>query len=110
MNQHAENEALATPIEIAVTNEEVIACFRTGAKGLFSSEYLKFDLFCTSIRCVFSGEIWASNKFVGHMAKPLSGRASRYIYDSKGRPLLTKREQQIFAFISRWLEQPQTGG
>jgi DNA-binding NarL/FixJ family response regulator len=86
---------------------EVISFFGAGAKGLVSSEDLKFDLLCKSIRCVFQGQIWASNKFVRHMASSLAGQQTQELTDAKGKPLLTKREQQVLHLLAEGLSNQQ---
>jgi DNA-binding NarL/FixJ family response regulator len=82
---------------------EVIALFRSGAKGLLSNEDLNFDLLCKSIRCVHQGQIWASNEQLVYLVSSLAHPRSREVTDSYGRRLLTTREQQVLHLLAEGL-------
>jgi len=82
---------------------EVIALFRAGVRGIVSSLDLRFDLLCKAIRCVYQGEVWASNEQVLHLVSSLSNPLARQVTDSQGKALLTSREQQVLHLLSEGL-------
>jgi DNA-binding NarL/FixJ family response regulator len=79
---------------------EVISLFRAGAKGIFSSADLRFELLCKCIRCVHQGQIWAKNELLVHLVSSLSHPKSTNVIDRHGKPLLTTREQQVLHLLS----------
>jgi DNA-binding NarL/FixJ family response regulator len=79
---------------------EVISLFRAGVRGIFCSADLRFDLLCKSIRRVHQGHIWASNEQLAYLVSSVSRPKSTDATDSKGRPLLTAREQQVLHLLS----------
>lgn len=79
---------------------EVISLFRAGAKGIFGSADLRFDLLCKCIRCVHQGQIWAKNELLAHLVASLSHPRSTNVIDRHGKPLLTTREQQVLHLLS----------
>jgi DNA-binding NarL/FixJ family response regulator len=80
--------------------EDVTSLFRSGAKGIFCTADLKFDLLCKSIRCVQQGQIWVKNELIAHLVSSLSMPKSRDVTDSQGKPLLTTREQQVLHLLA----------
>lgn len=81
-------------------HSEAVALFRAGARGIFGSLELRFDLLCKAIRCVHQGQIWASNPLLNHLVNSLSRPRSRDVTDSQGRPLLTAREQEVLNLLA----------
>jgi DNA-binding NarL/FixJ family response regulator len=79
---------------------EVISLFRAGAKGIFGSADLRFELLCKCIRCVHQGQIWAKNELLAHLVSSLSHPRSTNVIDRHGKPLLTTREQQVLHLLS----------
>jgi DNA-binding NarL/FixJ family response regulator len=79
---------------------EVISLFRAGVRGIVCSADLRFDLLCKSIRCVHDGQIWASNEQLAYLVSSVSRPKSTDVTDSKGRPLLTAREQQVLHLLA----------
>jgi DNA-binding NarL/FixJ family response regulator len=79
---------------------EVISLFRAGVRGILCSAELRFDLLCKSIRCVHQGQIWASNEQLAYLVSSVSRLKSTDVTDSKGRPLLTVREQQVLHLLA----------
>jgi DNA-binding NarL/FixJ family response regulator len=65
-----------------------------------SSLDLRFDLLCKAIRCVYQGEVWASNEQFLYLVSSLSNPLAREITDSHGRALLTSREQQVLHLLA----------
>ncbi|WP_158944180.1 response regulator transcription factor [Granulicella sp. S190] len=79
---------------------EVISLFRAGAKGIFGSADLRFELLCKCIRCVHQGQIWAKNELLVHLVSSLSHPKSTNVIDRHGKPILTTREQQVLHLLS----------
>jgi DNA-binding NarL/FixJ family response regulator len=79
---------------------EVISLFRAGVKGIVCNEDMRFDLLCKSIRCVYHGQIWASNEQLAHLVSSVSRPKSTNVTDSHGKPLLTAREQQVLHLLA----------
>jgi DNA-binding NarL/FixJ family response regulator len=79
---------------------EVISLFRAGVRGILCSDDLRFDLLCKSIRCVYQGQIWASNEQLTHLVSSVSRPKSTDVTDAHGRPLLTAREQQVLHLLA----------
>jgi DNA-binding NarL/FixJ family response regulator len=79
---------------------EVISLFRAGAKGIFTTNDLRFELLCKCIRCVYQGQIWAKNELFAHLVSSLSHPRSTNVIDRQGKPLLTTREQQVLHLLS----------
>jgi DNA-binding NarL/FixJ family response regulator len=81
-------------------HEESIALLRVGAKGIFCIKDLRFDLLCKSVHCVYQGQIWADNDLVRYMIETLSRPQSREVTDSRGKKLLTAREQEVLHLLA----------
>lgn len=79
---------------------EVISLFRAGVRGILCSTNLRFELLCKSIRSVQEGQIWASNEQLAYLVSSVSRPKSTDVTDSKGRPLLTAREQQVLHLLA----------
>jgi DNA-binding NarL/FixJ family response regulator len=79
---------------------EVISLFRAGVRGILCSADLRFDLLCKSIRSVHQGQIWASNEQLAYLVSSVSRPKSTDVTDSKGKPLLTAREQQVLHLLA----------
>jgi DNA-binding NarL/FixJ family response regulator len=79
---------------------EVISLFRAGAKGIFVSADLRFELLCKCIRCVYQGQIWAKNELLVHLVSSLAHPKSTTVIDRHGKPLLTAREQQVLHLLA----------
>jgi DNA-binding NarL/FixJ family response regulator len=80
--------------------KETIALFRAGAHGIVSGSDLQFDLLCKSIRCVYDGQIWANNELLKHLVASLGHPRLGDITDSRGKLLLTNREQQVLQLLA----------
>ncbi len=79
---------------------EVISLFRAGVKGIICSLNLRFEMLCKSVRCVHEGQIWASNEQLAYLVSSVSHPKSTDVTDSRGRPLLTAREQQVLHLLA----------
>jgi len=84
----------------APDREEVVNAFRSGARGLFSFSDSPFRLLCKCIQTVHQGQIWASNEQVGYLVDAVTQVPSLRVVNSRGRNLLTPREQQVVALVA----------
>ncbi len=84
----------------APDREEVVNAFRSGARGLFSFSDSPFRLLCKCIQTVHQGQIWANNQQVGYLIDAVTQVPSLRVVNSRGRNLLTPREQQVVALVA----------
>jgi DNA-binding NarL/FixJ family response regulator len=80
----------------------VIEAFRNGAAGVFSRAQ-KLSNLRKCIRCVLTGQIWASNQEVRYLVEALRMHPATGITSSKGIALLTKREAQVVNLVANGL-------
>jgi len=84
----------------------VLHAFAGGAKGVFFRTE-GFDVLCKCIRCVHAGQVWASSGQVQLILEALAERGPLSVLDAAGRPLLTKREEEIVRMVAEGLTNPQ---
>jgi DNA-binding NarL/FixJ family response regulator len=84
----------------APDRDEVVNAFRSGARGLFSFSDSTFRLLCKCIQTVHDGQIWASNEQMGYLIDAVTQVPSLRVVNSRGRNLLTPREQQVVALVA----------
>ena len=83
--------------------ERVISAFRGGARGVFyRSHSLKSLSKC--IQAVHQGQIWASNEDLEHLIKALSHLKPLHLNNSRGTPLLTRREEDVVRLVADGLK------
>jgi DNA-binding NarL/FixJ family response regulator len=83
--------------------ERVISAFRDGARGVFyRSHSLKSLSKC--IQAVHQGQIWASNEDLEHLIKALSHSKPLHLNNSRGTPLLTRREEEVVRLVADGLK------
>jgi DNA-binding NarL/FixJ family response regulator len=83
--------------------ERVISAFRDGARGVFyRSHSLKSLSKC--IQAVHQGQIWASNEDLEHLIKALSHSKPLHLNNSRGTPLLTRREEDVVRLVADGLK------
>jgi DNA-binding NarL/FixJ family response regulator len=78
--------------------EQVVEAFSAGAKGVVC----KSDPFETLYKCmrsVYAGQIWASSQELQWIVKALGDREPVRIFNAKGIPILTKREDEIVRMV-----------
>jgi DNA-binding NarL/FixJ family response regulator len=86
--------------------EAALRAFASGAKGvLFSTE--AFDAVCKCIRCVHAGQVWANTDQMHSILEALAEREPLSVVDAKGKPLLTKREEEIVRLVAEGLTNSQ---
>ena len=84
----------------APDRDEIINAFRSGARGLFSFSHSPFRMLCKCIQAVHDGQIWISNQQVGYLIEAVTQVPSLRVVNSRGRNLLTPREQQVVALVA----------
>ncbi len=90
--------------------DEVVNAFRSGARGLFSFADSPFRLLCKCIQTVHHGQIWASNEQVEFLVDAVTQVPSLRVVNSRGRKLLTPREQQVVALVADGLSNRGVAG
>ncbi|MGH9498138.1 MAG: LuxR C-terminal-related transcriptional regulator [Terriglobales bacterium] len=80
--------------------DEVVNAFRSGARGLFSFSTSPFRLLCKCIQTVHQGQVWVSNEQVAFLIDAVTQVPSLRVVNSRGRNLLTPREQQVVALVA----------
>jgi DNA-binding NarL/FixJ family response regulator len=87
--------------------EEVVACFRNGAKGIFSKSSADFKLLCKCVECVHKGQIWASTEELGWLLAGLEATRQEPVQlrmiDARGVNLLSKREEDVVRLLMEGL-------
>jgi DNA-binding NarL/FixJ family response regulator len=83
--------------------DAVIAAFRSGAKGVFSSADLGLHLLCKCVTVVYGGQYWATNKDFAFVLDFLSEMVLLKLQDVSGHQLLTKREEQLIELLAEGL-------
>jgi DNA-binding NarL/FixJ family response regulator len=74
--------------------EEVLECFRAGARGIFSKQE-RLESLCKCIRTVHEGQIWASSVDLDHALEALANTPQVRATNHKGIELLSDRERQV---------------
>lgn len=82
--------------------ELVVEAFREGARGIFSRSK-SATVLAKCIRAVHSGQIWANARELQFLLEALSQAAPSPLSDGKGKPLLTKREEQVVQLVTEGL-------
>ncbi len=80
--------------------ELVVSALRAGAKGIFLFAQTPFSMLCKCIQCVSRGEIWINNQQMNYVLDALSEVPTLRVVNSKGRSLLTPREEQVVALVA----------
>jgi len=80
----------------------VLQAFSAAAKGvLFLTD--GFKVVCKCLRCVHTGQVWASSHHMQIILEALAQRRQLQLRDVKGRTLLTKREEEIVRMLAEGL-------
>jgi DNA-binding NarL/FixJ family response regulator len=78
----------------------VVNAFRSGARGLFCFHDHPFRLLCKCIQSVRRGEIWANHEQLHYLLEAVAEVPSLPVINSKGKNLLTAREEQVVALVA----------
>lgn len=83
-------------------SELVVEAFRSGAMGVFSRNHVSAEL-RKCVRCILAGQVWAGNQEVSYVINRLRSTPSSRLTDSKGRALLTRREEEVVGRVANGL-------
>jgi DNA-binding NarL/FixJ family response regulator len=79
--------------------QDVLDCFRAGAKGIFS-KHERLENLCKCIRCVHEGQIWARSVELEHALEALANSPLVRATNHKGLELLSARERQVVQVLA----------
>ena len=79
--------------------EDVLDCFRAGAKGIFS-KHERMENLCKCIRTVHEGQIWARSVELDHALDALANSPVVRATNHKGVNLLSARERQVIQSLA----------
>lgn len=79
--------------------EDVLDCFRAGAKGIFS-KHERLESLCKCIRSVHEGQIWARSVELDFALDALANSPVVRATNHKGVELLSARERQVIEYLS----------
>lgn len=80
-----------------------VSAFRAGVRGIFCISDNDFRLLCRCIQRVGKGEVWASAEQIRYLVDMVSEVPSLRVLDSRGRDILTPREEQVVALVAEGL-------
>jgi DNA-binding NarL/FixJ family response regulator len=79
--------------------QDVLDCFRAGAKGIFSKQE-RLESLCKCIRCVHEGQIWARSVELEHALAALASSPQLRSTNQQGLELLSARERQVVQYLA----------
>ncbi len=79
--------------------EEVLECFRAGARGIFSKQE-RLESLCKCIRSVHEGQVWARSVDLDHALEALANSPLVRATDHQGIELLSTRERQVIQHLA----------
>jgi DNA-binding NarL/FixJ family response regulator len=79
--------------------QEVLECFRAGARGIFSKQE-RLESLCKCIRSVHEGQIWARSVDLDHALDALANSPLVRATNHKGIELLSARERQVIQHVA----------
>jgi DNA-binding NarL/FixJ family response regulator len=88
--------------------ELVVSAFRSGVRGIFCISNTHFPLLCRCIQRVAGGQIWANTEQMTFLLDLISEVPSLRVLNSRGRELLTPREEQVVALVAEGLSNRDT--
>lgn len=80
--------------------ELVVNSLRSGAHGLFCRAALPFKALCRCIGSVHMGQFWTNTEQMRFLVDALATSPTMHIINSKGRGLLTAREDQVVNLVA----------
>ncbi len=78
---------------------EVVECFRAGARGIFSKQE-RLETLCQCIRSVHEGQMWARGIDLDHVLEALAQSPLFRATNHKGIELLSTRERQVIQHVA----------
>src|ERR1700681_4810127 len=79
--------------------QDVLECFRAGAKGIFSKQE-RLESLCKCIRSVHEGQIWARSVDLDQALEALANSPRVHATNHKGIDLLSDRERQVIQHLA----------
>jgi DNA-binding NarL/FixJ family response regulator len=79
--------------------QEVLECFRAGARGIFSKQE-RIETLCKCIRSVHEGQIWARSVDLDHALDALASSPMVRASNHHGIELLSVRERQVIQHVA----------
>jgi DNA-binding NarL/FixJ family response regulator len=106
---HLSHPAIAKVLLVESYDRElVVNAFRSGAHGIFCISDTHFRLLCRCIQRVADGQIWANSEQMTFLVDLFSGIPSLRVLNSRGRQMLTPREEQVVALVAEGLSNRET--
>ena len=106
---HLSHLAIAKVLLVESYDRElVVNAFRSGAHGIFCISDTHFRLLCKCIHRVADGQIWANTEQMTFLVDLISGVPSLRVLNSRGRQMLTPREEQVVALVAEGLSNRET--
>jgi DNA-binding NarL/FixJ family response regulator len=103
-NFHVSHPAIAKILLVESYDRElVVKAFRAGARGVFCISDTRFRALCKCIQRVASGQVWANTEQMDYLIDLVSEVRSLRVFDSRGRRILTPREEQVVASVAEGL-------
>jgi len=87
-----------------------VSAFRSGARGIFTLTDANLRLLCKCLLRVAEGQIWASTEHLNYLFELVAEVPSLRVFNTRGRPLLTPREEQVVALVAEGLGNRQIAG
>lgn len=82
-----------------LSQDEVVACFRGGARGLLCGSSNDVAALTKCLRCVSAGQIWASTGQLDSLLRAISSPECSRVTDVLGASLLSDREEQVLDLL-----------
>jgi DNA-binding NarL/FixJ family response regulator len=83
-------------------SQEVLDCFRSGARGIFSKQE-RIESLCKCIRSVYDGQVWARSSDLDHALEALVNSPLVRTTNHQGLELLSERERQVVQHLAAGL-------
>jgi len=84
-------------------HELVVNSLRAGARGLFCLASMPFKSLCRCITSVHQGQYWTNTEQMSYLIDALSIAPSIHLINSRGRVVLTPREEQTVQLVTEGL-------
>jgi DNA-binding NarL/FixJ family response regulator len=106
---HISHPAIAKVLLVESYDRDlVVSAFRSGAHGIFCISDTRFRLLCRCIQRVADGHIWANTEQMTFLVDLVSKVPSLRVLNSRGRQMLTPREEQVVALVAEGLSNRDT--
>lgn len=101
---HLSYPAIAKILLVETCSRDLgVTAFRSGARGIFCVADTHFRLLCRCIQRVAEGQVWANAEQMRFLLDLISEVPSLRVLNSRGREMLTPREQQVVALAAEGL-------